>query len=197
MTELQKAERELYELTKKVSQLRRDSEPLEVKNYMFQNCEGEVSLLDLFGKSEILFLVHNMGQGCRYCTLWGDGINGLIPHLESQFAIAMVSKDDPIAQKTFSNSRNWRFNMASHGGGEYMNEQSVLPGEGNMPGIVCYIKKDGKIFRKNSSIFGPGDEYCPQWNILSLAGLSSEEWTPQFNYWKRPEKLDDGGANLN
>ncbi len=86
--------------------------------------------------------------------------------------------------------------MVSHGGGDYIVEQSVKAGEINMPGIVCYIKKGDQIFRKNSSVFGPSDEFCSQWGILSLAGVSEEEWTPQYQYWKRPEKMEDGGKNL-
>jgi len=27
-------------------------------------------------------------------------------------------------------------------------------------------------------------------------GGSQSDWTPQFNYWRRPEKLDDGGENV-
>ena len=197
MSELQKAEKELFQLTQKVASLRRDSKIELVKNYTFKNTEGEVTLLELFGDKETLFLIHNMGQGCRYCTLWADGINGFVSHLESQFAFAMLSKDEPSVQRQFSNSRNWRFKMASHSGGDYIIEQSVMPGEKNQPGIVCYIRKGNEIFKKNFASFGPGDEFCPQWNILSLAGVSTEEWTPQFNYWKKPEKMDDGGKNLN
>lgn len=197
MTELQKAERELYELTRKVASLRRDTKPVEVKNYAFQDLNGEVNLLDLFGGKDTLFLIHNMGQGCRYCTLWADGLNGFVQHIESQFAFALASKDSPQTQRQISNSRGWRFRMVSHGGGEYIREQNVLEGKDNSPGIVCYIRKGNQIFRKNSAVFGPGDEFCPQWNVLSLAGVSVEEWTPQFNYWKRPEKMDDGGQNLN
>jgi predicted dithiol-disulfide oxidoreductase (DUF899 family) len=197
MNELQKAEKELFELTQKVNQLRKDTKPTPVKNYTFKTQEGETTLLQLFGDKEILFLIHNMGQGCRYCTLWADGMNGFVSHLESQFALALVSKDDPKLQRQFANSRGWRFKMASHGGGEYIKEQTVSPEGPNMPGLVCYIRKGDQIFKKNSAIFGPGDEFCTQWNILSLAGISSEGWTPQFNYWKRPEKMDDGGQNLN
>lgn len=197
MTELQKAEKELFELTRKVAGLRRDSKPIEVKNYTFQDSDGDVSLLKLFGDKETLFLIHNMGQGCRYCTLWADGLNGFVQHIESQYAFAMVSKDVPRVQRQISNSRGWRFKMVSHGGGDYIKEQTVMTGENNMPGIVCYIKKGEQILRKNSASFGPGDEFCSNWNILSLAGVSTEEWTPQFNYWKRPEKMDDGGKNLN
>ena len=23
-----------------------------------------------------------------------------------------------------------------------------------------------------------------------------DDWTPQYSYWKRPEKMDDGGKNV-
>ncbi len=197
MNELQTAEKQLFELTQKVAQLRKDTKPTPVKNYSFKTVEGDVSLLNLFGDKDILFLVHNMGQGCRYCTLWADGLNSFLPHLESQFAVALVSKDPPHLQRTFANSRNWRYKMASHGGGDYAKEQTVMPGESNMPGMVCYVKQGSEILRKNSVIFGPGDEFCSIWNILSLAGVGEEQWHPQYNYWKRPDKMDDGGQNLN
>jgi predicted dithiol-disulfide oxidoreductase (DUF899 family) len=197
MNELQTAERELFELTQRVAKLRCESEPVPVSNYMFEQPSGPVSLLELFGDQDTLFVIHNMGQACRYCTLWADGLNGFVPHIESQFALALASKDEPETQRQFANSRNWRFTMASHGGGEYIKEQTVISGEEDMPGMVCYIREGNSIFRKNSAIFGPGDEFCPQWNLLSLAGISTEEWTPQYNYWQRPEVMDDGGENLN
>ena len=61
-----------------------------------------------------------MGQACRYCTLWADGFNGFVPHLESTMAVALVSKDSPQRQREFANSRGWRFRLASHGGGDYI-----------------------------------------------------------------------------
>jgi len=45
-------------------------------------------------------------------------------------------------------------------------------------------------------VFGPGDLYCSIWNLLGMAGLSEADWTPQYKYWRRPKKMDDGGANL-
>jgi predicted dithiol-disulfide oxidoreductase (DUF899 family) len=194
--EIQKIEKEIFELTQKLEKLRKDSVPVEVKNYSFKDLNGEVSLLELFGDKDELLLIHNMGQGCRYCTLWGDGINGLVPHLENACAVALVSKDAPELQRTFANSRQWRFRMVSHGGGDYIREQSVLPGEDNVPGIVCYQRKGNKISKKNFSVFGPGDVFCSQWHLLSLAGIGTEDWTPQYNYWQRPSKMDDGGQNL-
>ena len=53
-----------------------------------------------------------------------------------------------------------------------------------------------KIYLKNKVSFGPYDQFCSLWNFISLAGLDEETWTPQYSYWKRPEKMDDGGKNL-
>jgi predicted dithiol-disulfide oxidoreductase (DUF899 family) len=194
--EISKLEGQIFELTKQLAELRAANSGDEVQNYSFDTLTGQTTLLDLFGDQEKLLLIHNMGQGCRYCTLWGDGLNGFVPHLESSMALAMVSKDDPELQRRFANSRGWRFNLASHGGGEYIKEQTVLEGTDNMPGAVVYERQGDKIFRKNSCIFGPGDLYCSIWPLLGMAGLSESDWTPQYKYWNRPEEMDDGGENL-
>ena len=73
---------------------------------------------------------------------------------------------------------------------------SVTPGETNSPGVVFYERDGEDIYRKNSSEFGPGDIFCSMWGLLGLAGMDEEDWTPQYNYWKRPLKLDDGGLNV-
>ena len=111
-------------------------------------------------------------------------------------AVAMVSKDSPDTQRRFANSRGWRIRMASHAGGEYMAEQVAAEGMGNMPGAVVYELAGGKILRKASTWFGPGDLYCSQWHFLGLAGIGLDEWTPQYGYWQRPEAMEDGGENL-
>ncbi|SHG19654.1 Predicted dithiol-disulfide oxidoreductase, DUF899 family [Microbulbifer donghaiensis] len=196
MDAIQQTEKQIFELMQKLSELRKQHRGDAVPNYTFKSLDGEVSLLELFADRERLLLIHNMGQGCRYCTLWADGFNGFVPHLESAMSIVLVSKDAPDVQRQFANSRGWRFRLASHGGGDYIREQTVLPGEGNMPGAVVYERDGDTIYRKNSCVFGPGDIYCSMWSLLGLAGLGEADWTPQFNYWQRPQKLDDGGANL-
>jgi predicted dithiol-disulfide oxidoreductase (DUF899 family) len=194
--EITEIEKQLFELTTKLNELRKSNPGREVRNYNFSALDGDVTLLDMFGKNDRLLVIHNMGQGCRYCTLWADGFNGFLPHLESVMSVVLVSKDAPAVQRKFAISRDWRFRLASHGGGEYIQEQTVMEGESNMPGAVVYEREGSRITRKNASVFGPGDLYCSIWNLLGMAGLSDADWTPQYNYWLRPEKMDDGGANL-
>jgi predicted dithiol-disulfide oxidoreductase (DUF899 family) len=195
-SEITAIEKQIFELTAKLNELQRANSGDEVGKYEFDTLEGKRTLRDLFGDKELLLVIHNMGQGCRYCTLWADGFNGFVPHLESAMSVVLVSKDSPQQQRRFANSRAWRFRLASHNGGEYIREQTVMEGADNMPGAVVYEKKNGKIIRKNSCVFGPGDLYCSMWALLGLAGLGGETWTPQFTYWQRPEVLDDGGENL-
>lgn len=195
-SEITELEGRINELTAKLNQLRSRNEAGEVKNYAFETLNGASTLLDLFGTQDKLLVIHNMGQGCRYCTLWADGLNGFVPHLESTMALVLVSKDAPDVQRRFANSRGWRFNLASHGGGEYIREQTVVEGSNNMPGAVVYERKGDAIYRKNSCVFGPGDLYCPMWILLGMAGLGDNDWTPQYRYWQRPQQMDDGGQNL-
>ena len=193
---IEELERQIFELTEQINAKRRTAKSREAPDYKLQTLSGEVRLSELFAGHDKLLAIHNMGQRCRYCTLWADGINGFLPHLESTMAVALLSKDSPEVQRRFANSRGWRFRLASHLGGEYIREQTAMEGQDNMPGAVLYEKKDGKILRKNAAVFGPGDMFCSAWNFLAMAGLGGDTWTPQFSYWQMPASLEDGGANV-
>ena len=194
--EIEALSTQIFELTTRLHALQKAKLADPVPNYTFETQNGPSTLLDLFGDQDTLMLIHNMGQGCRWCTVWADGFNGFLPHLESAMSVVLVSKDAPDVQRRFANSRGWRFRLASHGGGDYIQEQSAQAGVNNMPGVVVYVRDGGTITRKNSAVFGPGDLYCSLWHLLALAGLGEGEFTPQFNYWRRPETLDDGGENV-
>ena len=190
--EIEALEQQIARLTQQLIALRKNNTVTEIPNYTFTTLQGSVRLSELFGDNDKLMLIHNMGQGCRYCTLWADGFNGFIGHLESAMSLVLVSKDDPQTQRLFANSRDWKFRLASHAGGDYIKEQTVIKGQDNMPGVVVYEKRDDKIYRKNSATFGPGDLYCSMWHLLGLAGLEDGLWSPQYNYWQQPQSLDDG-----
>ena len=194
--EITQLELQIRELMIRLNELRKSNPGSEIPNYTFATLNGETTLLDLFGGKDRLLVIHNMGQGCRYCTLWADGFNGFLPHLEAVMSVVLVSKDPPETQRRFANSRGWRFRLASHLGGDYLREQTVSQDYDNMPGAVVYDQRSDAIFRKNDCVFGPGDLYCSMWSLLALAGLGEDDWTPQYRYWQRPEEMDDGGKDL-
>jgi predicted dithiol-disulfide oxidoreductase (DUF899 family) len=192
--EITKLETEIRDRMILLNELRANQSGTVVSNYDFETLDGKTTLLDLFGERRQLLMIHNMGEGCRYCTLWADGFNGLLDHLESAFAVVLTSKEPVDTQRRFANSRGWRFRLASHGSGDYMTEQTVL--QDNMPGAVVYEREGDTIYRKNNCVFGPGDIYCAMWSLLGLAGKTEDDWTPQYRYWQMPEQLDDGGRDI-
>lgn len=196
LSKIESLEKQLMELMAELATARAAAEPTEVENYTFNTVEGEVTLLELFQGRDKLIAIHNMGQACRYCTLWADGFNGFVPHLEDAASFVVLSKDEPELQRRFANSRGWRFRMASHRGTRYLKEQGLQ--QGNHPGVVAYGRQGDKIVRLNSAHFGPGDIFCSMWSLLSLVGLDAGSWTPQYSYWSRPaaKQMEDGGQNL-
>ena len=152
--EIQKLENEIYDLTQKLEKLRKDTAPVAVKNYTFRDLNGAVSLLDLFTGKDILFAIHNMGQGCRFCTTWADGLNGFLPHLESQFAVVLLSKDTPELQRQFANSRGWRYRMASHGGTDYLRNKMWWAAPTLLESFVTR-EKMSRSSRKTLASLGP------------------------------------------
>ena len=196
MTEAEKLEFEIMQKAQQLAALRRKEADVAVTDYPFQTLDGSTSLSGLFGGRERLLVIHNMGQACRYCTLWADGINGVLDHLEDAMAVAVVSKDAPDAQRRMAMDRGWKFRMASHGGGAYMAEQCSMGEHANFPGAAVFERKADTIVRRGRTAFGPGDLYSPVWHFLSLAGMGEADWTPQFHYWSRPESLEDGGENV-
>lgn len=197
MTEIEALEYEIFEKAQRLAALRRAETAPKISDYSFDTLNGPVLLSSLFGAQDRLLMIHNMGQACRYCTLWADGLNGILPHLEDAMAVVLTSKDSPEIQRQLAMDRGWQFRTVSHRGGAYMQEQCAMDTSSNIPGAAVYERDGDKILRRGKTYFGPGDLYSPMWHILALAGLSSDAWTPQFHYWQRPAKLEDGGANVN
>ena len=181
-TKLKELEAQLVKLNEEIEQVRAQQVPVEVENYIFQTLNGSVSLSELFGQREQLMLIHNMGSQCRFCTLWADGINGHLPHLESVLSVVLVSHESPAYQRKFAIDLGWRCNLASHGGGQYIKDQCVFGQADNYAGAVVYRKDGDKIMRLNRAPFGGGDQFNAFYGLMSLADFDSNAWEPQYHY---------------
>ena len=120
--ELAAAYEELEKAQQKLAELRRRLPHEPVSDYQLQGADGPVSLSALFGEKEDLILVHNMGSGCSYCTMWADNFNGVAHHLQDRAAFALVSADSPSAQQEFARGRGWRFPVYSAAGSTFTAE---------------------------------------------------------------------------
>src|SRR5262249_41658236 len=103
-------------LREKMREAQAAIDPEPIKDYALASTQGPVSLADLFGDKDTRFVIHNMGQGCPYCTLWADGFNGVHAHLSTRAAFVLSPPDAPDKQRAFADSRGWKFPMVSHAG---------------------------------------------------------------------------------
>jgi len=158
-------------------------------NYSFEEGNNIVSLDDLFGDRKDLIVIHNMGRTCRYCTLWADGFNGILPHLESRTAVVLMNGDSSDVQREYSQSRSWNFRMISDSTSTFTQDMgfaAVEDGEKSlMPGFTTFYRDvDGTITRIASDFFGPGDSYMSLFPMFDLLLHGQAEWQPQYTYSK-------------
>ena len=155
---------------------------MEVSDYEFSTIEGQVRLSELFADKEYLLVIHNMGAGCRYCTLWADGFNGILPHIENRAAFVVASPDDPAAQQKFSTARGWHFRMVSYRDTGFARDMGYRSDDGWLPGVSVFRKRGQKIYRVSDTSFQPGDDFCAIWHFFDLLPEAAGDWQPQYKY---------------
>jgi predicted dithiol-disulfide oxidoreductase (DUF899 family) len=178
-----KAERALTRSREKLVALRRKRPPQEIPNYPLTRAGGKrTKLSDLFGKHDELIVIHNMGASCPYCTLWADGYNSFTPHLLNRAGFAVISEDDPKAQKKFAAQRGWKFPLLSSRGTRFRKDVGYKAPNGDLwPGVSAFKKdRQGRIFHLSHASLGPGDLYCSIWHLFDL--LPEQDWGPKFKY---------------
>ena len=182
-------EKKIFGLKKRLSALRLKGKPRAVPDYEFRRHDGRpMRLSQAFGKHGDLVVVHNMGTGCPYCTLWADGFVSLLPHLQDRAGFLVVSQDPPAKQKAFAKSRGWTFPMASSGGTTFFLDMDFADRKGNVcPGFTTFRKNGKRIERVASRYFGPGDDFCSVWHFFDLLAGGAKDWHPKFKYSGGPK----------
>jgi predicted dithiol-disulfide oxidoreductase (DUF899 family) len=183
--EMVRLEEEISARKKLLKDLRRKLPRQEIDDYTFLGTDNTtVRLSELFGKHNELMVIHNMGKKCSYCTLWADGFNGIIDHLENKAGFVVISPDDPETQSQFAKSRSWRFKIYSSKGSSFTGDMGFQVGDKDyLPGVSTFFKDDaGKIYRVARDNFGPGDNYCGLWHLFDLLPDGIDSWHPRLSY---------------
>jgi predicted dithiol-disulfide oxidoreductase (DUF899 family) len=157
-------------------------EPEEVEDYEFAVPAGKVRLSALFGEKDTLFVIHNMGASCVYCTMWADGFNGVYEHLRDRAGFVLSSPDAPEPQQSFAAGRGWKFPMVSTLGTTFAQDMGYCPDGRTMPGISVFKRRADKILRVADTSFAPGDDFCALWHLFDLVPERSAGWRPKFSY---------------
>jgi predicted dithiol-disulfide oxidoreductase (DUF899 family) len=179
---LHELEAQVTHLRRQMQDLRRALPPEPVADYVFATLDGTVRLSELFAGKADLFVIHNMGRNCPYCTLWADELNGFLPHVESRAALAVASPDDPATQRAFALARGWRFRMVSYQGNSFAADMGYHDEQGFRPGVSVFRRAGEAILRVADTGFAPHDDYCALWHLFDLLPEGAAGWKPQFAY---------------
>jgi len=169
----------IFELRQQMRQLQAEITPEVVKDYEFSGAGGPVSLSALFGNQDSLFVVHNMGVACNYCSLWADGFNGLIDQIESRASFVIASPDSPAVQQKLAARRGWRFKMLSHEGTTFAADMGYTSEHGFEPGVSVFKLDGDHIVRVSDATFGPGDDFCSIWHLFDMLPKGANGWQPR------------------
>jgi predicted dithiol-disulfide oxidoreductase (DUF899 family) len=175
--------REIAALREKMREAQAAVEPEAVIDYVLTGAAGPVRLFELFGDKDTLFVIHNMGRNCPNCTMWADGFNGVLPHLENRAAFVITSPDDPATQAAFAASRGWRFRMVSHQGTDFAADMGYRGENGGwLPGVSVFKKEGRRILRVSDQRLGPGDDLCSVWHFFDMIPEGAAGWRAKFFY---------------
>lgn len=184
--EIRALEEKIVKEKERLAELRRSLPPRTIADYELLGQGGRsVRLSDLFGDKSDLILIHNMGTGCTYCTLWADGLNGVLDHLQDRAAVALISPDAPNVQANFAASRGWQFPLVSASGSSINRDLGMVgsDGESAYPGVSTFRRDpDGSLHLIAQATFGPGDDFCSVWPLLDLLADGANGWEPKYRY---------------
>jgi predicted dithiol-disulfide oxidoreductase (DUF899 family) len=155
--------------------------PEQVEDWELKNTDGSaVKLSDLFGDKRELLVIHNMGRGCNYCSLWGDAMIGIADHLKQRCGFVLCSNDPSEVINEFRQLRGWKYPCVSGNGSGFAKAMGYMSDEGSPePGVSAFHKEDdGSIVRTGHASFGPGDDFCGVWPMLDLLRGGIAGWEP-------------------
>ncbi len=100
-------------------------------DYRFTGADGERNLLQLFGERSQLLVYHFMypahwQAGCKSCSFWADGYNGILPHLAARdVALVAVSIAPYPTLAAFRQRMGWQFDWVSSSGSNFNRDFGV------------------------------------------------------------------------
>lgn len=208
--ELLEAEIGLKEQRERVAELRRKlpiDTPLPAE-YVFEEgprdlSEGDApirerTLSSLFeNPAQPLILMQFMFGGaqtsqCPMCTMWADGYDGAVPHLEQNVNFGVVVAGDLLEMRQHGRNRGWRnVRILSSQGTSFKRDFGFENEEGGQTsGVSVFtLADDGtpRHFYSGSALMSPEhfrgmDLLSPVWNFLDLIPVGRGDFFPRLAY---------------
>jgi predicted dithiol-disulfide oxidoreductase (DUF899 family)/predicted enzyme related to lactoylglutathione lyase len=172
---------EILKKKQQLAELRKEVPEQEVEDYRFQTGNHEVvTLSQLFQDKDELIVIHNMGKGCNYCTMWADGFNGVYHYLVDRAPFVVSTPDDPDVQEDVAAERGWKFPMVSTKGTTFKEDMGYAKDGSYHPGVSTFRKDAlGKIYHHAHTPLGPGDDFCSVWHLFDLLPNGVDDYRPK------------------
>lgn len=211
--ELLAKEKEFTRLRDELSQARRELPWQRVtKDYSFLGPQGRQSLADLFDGRNQLIVYHFMfgpdwGEGCKSCSFWADGFNGIVEHLRQRDVTLVAVSRGPLAKlQAFAQRMGWSFPWVSSADTDFnfdycvsFDQQMLEHGQTmynfepnnrnftEMPGISVFYKDDADRIYHTYSCYARGlDMLNAAYHYLDLVPKGrDEENLPYTMSWVR------------
>jgi predicted dithiol-disulfide oxidoreductase (DUF899 family) len=208
--ELREAEVELMQHREKVASLRRQlPQGTAVQDYEFLEGprdldDGDepvttVRLSELFTSPQRALVVQHVMYGklqttpCPMCTLWIDGLNGILPQLAQNADFVIAAAADPPALRGHARDRGWtNVRLLSCGDSTFQYDFRAEEEEGNQDSTVSVFTLDGDGTPRHfyschlqmaDDIFERGiDLLSPVWHVLDLTPHGRGDWYASLGY---------------
>lgn len=207
--ELLEAEIALRDQREKVAALRR-ALPRDTSvetNYVLREMPGglerdgavrDIKLSDLVAESDkpvvLLHFMHGKAQTspCPMCTLFADGYDGAVPHLQQRANFAVLVAGDVAEFSAYARGRGWRnIRILSAADSSLKRDLGFENEDGSQnPGVSVFEKGekgDARHFYSGGAMVQPGefrgmDLLSPVWNFLDLTPEGRGDFMPSKSY---------------
>lgn len=178
------------------------------KGYTFEGPRGKVNLIDLFdGKTQLAMYHFMLGpdweQGCKSCSFWADGFQGIPIHLAHRDVNFVVVSRAPFAKiEEFQSRMGWTFTWVSSEGSDFnfdfgvsFSQEDERSGRAyynyadgsfmsdEMPGASFFYRREGEVFHTYSTYSRGLDMLNCAYNWLDLVPKGRDEnpdWTMEW-----------------
>lgn len=180
------------------------------KDYWFHGPNGKESLRDLFGPHSQLIVYHFMlgpdwEQGCRNCSFWADGFQGIPVHLAHRDVSFLAVSRAPLEKiEAFKKRMGWNFKWVSSYGSDFnydfnvaFPEELIAAGKAvynfaetgdvadEMHGISAFYKNKQHVYRTYSTYARGLDIFNTAYRFLDIAPKGRNEHKAHPTDWLR------------
>jgi predicted dithiol-disulfide oxidoreductase (DUF899 family) len=153
----------------------------------------EVKLSELILAERPLIVMHFMFGGaqenpCPMCSMWADGYDGVVRHIEERAGFAVVVAGDLAKFREWARGRGWRnVRILSSEGTSFKRDLGTETETGQpIPAVSVFTRGDDgapRHFYTGSAFMGPGqfrgmDLLSPVWNFFDLLPEGRGDFMP-------------------